>query len=354
MSLREGDGRDRRAGQHRHRSAGQAAAQRRDRRRVHGRGRRVRRPRPCPRARASPRRPRASTGCCARTRCRRSSSRRPRRRRTCANAPRYAEAGIQAIDLTPAHLGPMVCPPVNLRAHIAAPERLDDHLRRAGDDPDGARGLAGHAGAVRRDRRLGGLAQAGPGTRANIDEFTADHGAGRRGGRRRGRGKAIIILNPVEPPMIMRDTVFCAIGADADQAAITRVDPRDGRRRAGVRARLHASGRAAVRRAAQDSWGGNGRVAVFLEVKGNGDYLPRLRRQPRHHDRRGRPGGRADGAGEAGSGRHDAARRSTARRPHHRHHPARRQPRDGPPVHRDAGARHRARARPARASRSSR
>ncbi len=114
---------------------------------------------------------------------------------------------------------------------------------------------------------------AGPGTRANIDEFT--HTTSRAveevGGA--ARGKAIIILNPVEPPMIMRDTIFCAIGPDADEAAIAasihdmvaevqryvpgytlRADPQFDEPR--------------------ENWSGNGRVAVFLEVRGNGDYLP--------------------------------------------------------------------------------
>jgi acetaldehyde dehydrogenase len=114
---------------------------------------------------------------------------------------------------------------------------------------------------------------AGPGTRANIDEFTETtaHAIEQVGGA--GRGKVIIILNPVKPPMIMRDTVFCAIPADADTDAITasinkmvaevqqyvpgyklRVEPQfDGPR---------------------DTWKGMARVAAFLEVRGNGDYLP--------------------------------------------------------------------------------
>ena len=74
--------------------------------------------------------------------------------------------------------------------------------------------------ALRRDRRRSSVS-AGPGTRANIDEFTkttsrvSDH-------RWRKAGKAIIILNPADPPMIMRDTIFCAIPEDADRDAITK------------------------------------------------------------------------------------------------------------------------------------
>jgi acetaldehyde dehydrogenase len=87
------------------------------------------------------------------------------------------------------------------------------------------------------------------------------------------RGKAIIILNPVEPPMIMRDTVFCAIPAGADTDAIA----------ASVQRRVAEVQRYVpgytLRAEPQfdeprTSWQGNGRVAVFLEVQGAGDYLP--------------------------------------------------------------------------------
>src|SRR3546814_6892853 len=64
-------------------------------------------------------------------------------------------------------------------------------------------------------------ASAGPGTRANIDEFTRTTSAGVMSIGGAERGKAIIILNPAEPPMIMRDTIFCAVAPDADRDAIT-------------------------------------------------------------------------------------------------------------------------------------
>jgi acetaldehyde dehydrogenase len=114
---------------------------------------------------------------------------------------------------------------------------------------------------------------AGPGTRANIDEFTTTTARAieRVGGAE--RGKAVIILNPVDPPMIMRDTVFCAIGADADHAAITE----------SVLAMVAEVARYVpgytLRADPQfdppaDDWSGWARVALFLEVRGNGDYLP--------------------------------------------------------------------------------
>jgi acetaldehyde dehydrogenase len=114
---------------------------------------------------------------------------------------------------------------------------------------------------------------AGPGTRANIDEFT--HTTSRAietvGGAQ--RGKAIIVLNPVEPPMIMRDTVFCAIPADADTDAITASILR---RVAEVQQYVPGYSLRAEPQfdEARESWQGNARVAVFLEVQGAGDYLP--------------------------------------------------------------------------------
>jgi acetaldehyde dehydrogenase len=190
-----------------------------------------------------------------------------------AHAPRYAEAGLTAIDLTPAALGPLVCPPVNLHAHIGAPN--------VNMISCGAQATVPIVHAVSSvvpvpyAEIVASVAakSAGPGTRANIDEFT--HTTSRAievvGGAV--RGKAIIVLNPVEPPMIMRDTVFCAIGADADTEAIT----------ASIERRVAEVQRYVpgytLRAAPQfdeprDSWQGNGRVAVFLEVRGAGDYLP--------------------------------------------------------------------------------
>jgi acetaldehyde dehydrogenase len=114
---------------------------------------------------------------------------------------------------------------------------------------------------------------AGPGTRANIDEFTVTT---RRAIEEVGgadRGKAIIILNPVEPPMIMRDTVFCSIPADCDRDAVAGAIH-------DMVARVQEYVPGYTLRAEpqfddpREIWNGLARVAVFLEVKGNGDYLP--------------------------------------------------------------------------------
>jgi acetaldehyde dehydrogenase len=190
-----------------------------------------------------------------------------------ANAPRYAEAGIQAVDLTPAHLGPMVCPPVNLRDHLDAPNV--SMITCGGQATIPMVHAVSRVTPVPYAEIVASVSSrsAGPGTRANIDEFThtTSGAVSEVGGAE--RGKAIIILNPVEPPMIMRDTVFCMIGPDADHDAITRsvhdmvADVQEYVPGYTLRAEPQFDD-------PRPSWRGNGRVAVFLEVKGNGDYLP--------------------------------------------------------------------------------
>lgn len=190
-----------------------------------------------------------------------------------ANAPRYAELGIQAIDLTPAALGPAVVPAVNLGAHLDA-----DNVNLI---TCGGQATIPVVHAVSRVTEVGyaeivasvASPSAGPGTRANIDEFTitTSRGIETIGGAR--KGKAIIILNPAEPPMLMRDTVFCSIPEDADRAAITAsihqivADVADYVPGYRLRAEPQFDD-------PSTSSGHMARVAVFLEVEGAGDFLP--------------------------------------------------------------------------------
>src|SRR4051794_40347973 len=188
-------------------------------------------------------------------------------------APRLKAAGIVAVDLTPAAVGPLVCPPVNFGEHVNA-----DNVNMISCGAQATVPIV-HAVSSVVDVPYAEIVasvasrSAGAGTRANIDEFThtTSEAVAEVGGA--ARGKAIIILNPVEPPMIMRDTVFCMIGADADRAAIA--------------ASIHEMVAEVqeyvpgytLRAEPQfdephQQWQGNGRVAMFLEVKGNGDYLP--------------------------------------------------------------------------------
>ena len=195
-----------------------------------------------------------------------------------ANAPRYASAGIRAVDLTPAAVGPYVCPAVNLDVYLDAPNL--NLISCGGQATIPIVAAVSSAVEVPYAEIVASIASrsAGPGTRANIDEFTEVTARGLEavGGAR--QGKAIIILNPVEPPMIMRNTVFCAIPADAAEP---------GPRRDAIEANVHAMVDT-VRRyvpgytlradpqfdAADERWRGMARVGVFLEVRGRGDYLP--------------------------------------------------------------------------------
>ncbi|SDH53404.1 acetaldehyde dehydrogenase [Lentzea fradiae] len=182
-----------------------------------------------------------------------------------ANAPRYAEAGIRAIDLTPAAVGPYVVPPVNLREHRDAPNI--NLITCGGQATIPMVHAVSRVVPVSYAEIVASVASvsAGPGTRANIDEFTrtTSHGIETIGGA--GRGKAIIVLNPADPPMIMRDTVFCAIPSDADPDAITRSIAR-----METEIQTYVPGYRLLREPQYDA----GRVAIFAEVAGAGDFLP--------------------------------------------------------------------------------
>ena len=188
-------------------------------------------------------------------------------------APRYEEAGIRAVDLTPAAVGPAVIPPVNGQEHSSAPNV--NMITCGGQATIPMVAAVSRVAPVSYAEIVASVASrsAGPGTRANIDEFTRTTAAGVEtiGGAE--RGKAIIILNPAEPPMIMRDTIFCAVDAEADRDAIT--------------ASVHAMV-AAVQdyvpgyRLLQepqfddpsDATRGATKVSIFIEVEGAGDFLP--------------------------------------------------------------------------------
>jgi acetaldehyde dehydrogenase len=195
-----------------------------------------------------------------------------------ANAPRYAAAGIRAVDLTPAAVGPYVCPPVNADINLDAPNL--NMVTCGGQATVPIVAAVSRAVDVAYAEIVASIASrsAGPGTRANIDEFTEVTARALEDVGGAARGKAIIILNPVEPPMIMRNTVFCAIPAEAAEP---------GAARAAVETNIHAMVDS-VRRYVpgytlradpqfdppDGRWRGMARVGVFLEVRGRGDYLP--------------------------------------------------------------------------------
>jgi acetaldehyde dehydrogenase len=138
-----------------------------------------------------------------------------------ANAARLAGHGKRLVDLTPAAIGPYVVPPVNLDRHLRADAANVNLVTCGGQATIPIVYAVSRVTPVPYAEIVASIASrsAGPGTRANIDEFTVTTAAGIEAVGGAGRGKAIIILNPAEPPLIMRDTVFCLVG-DADQDAI--------------------------------------------------------------------------------------------------------------------------------------
>ena len=211
------------------------------------------------------------------------------------NSRKLNELGVLMIDLTPAAIGPYCVPPVNLIEHVGRPSpgRSQDGRAPSGGSasPSGARGglfnemnvnmvtCGGQAtipmvAAVSRVQKVvyGEIVatvsskSAGPGTRKNIDEFTrTTAGAVERVGGAE-KGKAIIIINPAEPPLMMRDTVHCLVEGEPKQDEI----------RESIAAMIkevqkYVPGYRLVNGPVFD---GN-RVSVFLEVEGLGDYLPK-------------------------------------------------------------------------------
>lgn len=188
-------------------------------------------------------------------------------------APKYAEAGIRAIDLTPAAVGPAVIPPANLREHLDAPNV--NMITCGGQATIPIVYAVSRIVEVPYAEIVASVASvsAGPGTRANIDEFTKTTARGVQTIGGAARGKAIIILNPADPPMIMRDTIFCTIPTDADREAIA----------ASIHdvvkeVQTYVPGYRLLNEPQFDepsiNSGGQALVTTFVEVEGAGDYLP--------------------------------------------------------------------------------
>jgi acetaldehyde dehydrogenase len=184
------------------------------------------------------------------------------------NAPRYRRAGITAVDLTPAARGPYVVPPVNADEH--AGEANVNLVTCGGQATIPIVHAVARAAPVSYAEIVASIASesAGPGTRRNIDEFTRTTARAIETVGGAGRGKAIIVLNPADPPVMMRDTVYCDVPADADRAAVA----------ASVTAMVgevssYVPGYRLLAEPQFDTDGDHTVVSVFLEIEGAGDYL---------------------------------------------------------------------------------
>ena len=209
------------------------------------------------------------------------------------NSRKLNELGVMMIDLTPAAIGPLCVPPVNLRQHA---DKLSSGRSQDSSAPSGGseRSERGGLGAQMNVNMISCAGQAtipivsavssvqsvayaeivaslasksvGPGTRANLDEFTyTTSGAIEKVGGAR-KGKALAIINPAEPPMIMRNTISCLTDDAPDQARIT----------ASIlqmikEVQKYVPGYRLVNGPIYDA----NKVQVFMEVAGLGDYLPK-------------------------------------------------------------------------------
>lgn len=175
------------------------------------------------------------------------------------------EAGKQVLDMTPAAIGPIVVPPVNQQEHLDA-----DNINLI---TCGGQATIPIVNAIHRVQPVDyaeivatiSSKSAGPGTRANIDEFTqtTKRGIEEVGGAK--KGKAIIILNPAEPPILMRNTVHALVEGEAKQGEIV----------ASIRAmEKEVQSYVPGYRIRQEPIFDGQSVTVFIEVEGAGDYLP--------------------------------------------------------------------------------
>lgn len=190
--------------------------------------------------------------------------------------------GKRAIDLTPAAIGPYTVPAVNLDQHLDAANV--NMVTCGGQATIPVVAAVAKVAPVRYAEIVASIASksAGPGTRANIDEFTETTSRAIESVGGAARGKAIIVLNPAEPPLMMRDTVYClteggdeaAIRASVQQMVATVAGYVPGYRlKQDVQfEKLDAAACAAILR--QPDAKAGLKVTVFLEVEGAGHYLP--------------------------------------------------------------------------------
>lgn len=189
--------------------------------------------------------------------------------------------GIRVVDLTPAAIGPFTVPPVNMQDHLDQPNV--NMVTCGGQATIPMVAAVSQVAKVHYAEIVASVSSrsAGPGTRANIDEFTRTTARAIEAVGGAEKGKAIIILNPAEPPMIMRDTVFTLSEGASEEAIHASVEAMV----ANVQA--YVPGYRLKQQLQFEHFGDNNRLhipgrgdftgiktSIFLEVEGAGDYLP--------------------------------------------------------------------------------
>lgn len=184
------------------------------------------------------------------------------------NNRKLAELGVKVIDLTPAAIGPFCVPSVNMK------ELLKDDVQNVNMVTCGGQATIPMIAAVSAVQEVeyaeiiatAASKSAGPGTRANIDEFTETTKLGieQIGGAK--NGKAIIILNPAEPPLMMRDTIHCLTAEEPDETAI-----RKSIHEMVVKMQKIIPGYTLKNGPVFDGR----KISIWLEIEGLGDYLPK-------------------------------------------------------------------------------
>jgi acetaldehyde/propanal dehydrogenase len=185
-----------------------------------------------------------------------------------SNSDKLNALGVLMVDLTPAAIGGLCIPPVNLKQHAEAQAMNVNMISCAGQATIPIVHGVSRIQPVKYAEIIASTASKsiGPGTRANLDEFTfTTSGAIEKIGGAK-KGKALIVVNPAEPPMIMRNTIYCLTEETPDQARIT-----ESVLQMISEVQKYVPGYRLVNGPVFD---GN-KVAVWMEVEGLGDYLPK-------------------------------------------------------------------------------
>jgi acetaldehyde/propanal dehydrogenase len=183
------------------------------------------------------------------------------------NSRKLNELGVIMIDLTPAAIGPFCIPPVNLKKHA---EKLEMNVNMVTCGGQATIPMVAAVSLVQ-EVEYGEIVatvssrSVGPGTRQNIDEFTRTTSSAveKVGGAK--KGKAIIIINPAEPPLMMRDTIHCLTKETPEQTKIT-----ESVHNMVKEVQKYVPGYKLVNGPIFDGK----KVSIYMEVRGLGDFLP--------------------------------------------------------------------------------